>query len=121
MALTFTTEPRCFTRESRGGATFVEFHVEPQRRCGFPLGQLCHYTLDTNITDVEGAPPERLTMGFPTADVVVLGVRLGKVVEAIQEQALSAVIPLDARYAQILDRYPWVAQVTVTIYSGTKS
>jgi hypothetical protein len=59
MALNFTTEPRCFTSESRGGATFVEFHVEPHRRCGFPLGQLCHYTLDTNLTGGEGAPPAR--------------------------------------------------------------
>jgi len=53
-------------------------------------------------------------MAFPTADVVVLGARLGKIVEAIQEQSLTAVLPLDARYAQTLGRYSWVAQVTVT-------
>jgi hypothetical protein len=40
--------------------------------------------------------------------------RPGKLVEAIQEQALAAVVPLDARYQATLGRGPWVANITVT-------
>jgi hypothetical protein len=84
------------TRES---ASFVEFHVTAHARTGFPIAQLCHYTLESN-TEGYDAPPERLTFAFSPANVVVLGARLGKLVEAVHERSLEAVMPLGARYAR---------------------
>ena len=104
--------PSCHTEGTRGSTTFVEFHVTAHSRFGFPLAQLCHYTLATNEGEGD-EPPGRLSLGFPTADVVILGARLGKLVELIQEQSLAAVMPLDARYAGTLGNRPWVARVVI--------
>lgn len=104
--------PSCAKIGTRDGAPFVEFHVTPHSRCGFPIGQLCHYTLETNAQSGD-EPPERLTLAFPTADVVLRGARLGKLVEAINDRALAAVMPVDARYAGTLGKQPWVASVTI--------
>jgi hypothetical protein len=106
-------EPSCATVGTRGGAAFVEFQVTPHSRSGFPVAQLCHYTLEANAAEGGDAPPERLTFAFPTADVVVLGARLGKLLESIAEQSLAAVVPLDARYQATLGRGPWVASIAV--------
>jgi hypothetical protein len=89
-------------------------HVTPDSRSGFPLGQLCHYTLESNVGGSGDEPPERLALAFPTADVVVFGARLGKLVEAVNERSLAAVLPLDARYADTLARQPWVGRVTIS-------
>ena len=105
--------PSCAKIGTRDGAPFVEFHVTPHSHCGFPAGQLCHYTLESN----EGSgdePPERLTLAFPTADVVLLGARLEPVVKALHERALAAVMPIDARYAGTLGKQPWVARVEIS-------
>lgn len=59
------------------------------------------------------APPERLTLGFSTADVAIVGARLGKLVEAINEHTLAAVMPLNARYAGALGQRPWVARIAI--------
>ena len=108
-------EPTCMQTGRHGATAFVEFQVSPTRTCGFPLGQLCHYTLEANpAAEGDGGPPERLTMGFPTADVVMVGARLGRIVEAIREQALAAVLPLPDRYNQTLGKAPWVAAIAVT-------
>ena len=104
-------EPPCHS--VRSNAVFVDFHVTAHSRCGFPVGQLCHYTLEAN----EGGgdePPERLTLAFPTADVVLLGARLARLVELIHDHSLGSVTPLDARYSNALGKAPWVARVVVS-------
>jgi len=103
-------EPTCHS--VRSNAAFVDFHVTPHSRCGFPIGQLCHYTLEANEGGGD-APPERLTLAFPTADVVLLGVRLAKLVELLHDHSLGSVTPLDARYAGTLGQQPWVARIVV--------
>jgi len=105
--------PSCAKIGTRDSAPFVEFHVTPHSHCGFPVGQLCHYTLESNAESGD-EPPERLTLAFPTADVVIRGARLGKLVEAVHERALAAVMPLDARYAGTLGKQPWVASVEIS-------
>lgn len=77
-----------------------------------PAGRL-HYTLESNATDGD-EPPERLTLGFPTADVVLFGARLGPLVEKLHLQSLTAVMTLDARYAHALGQNPWVARIVVS-------
>ena len=57
--------------------------------------------------------PERLTLGFSTADVAIVGARLGKLVELINEHGLASVSALDARYAGTVGRGPWVASITI--------
>ncbi len=60
----------------------VEFVIDqtesglPQRH-GFPTSQLLQYRLGPNDADGEETPPERLTIAFATADVVLFGWRLG--------------------------------------------
>lgn len=107
-----TEAATCYKFTGRGDAPFVEFYVTPHARHGFPVGQLCHYTLESNTAEGD-EPPERLTLGFPTADVVLFGARLAVLVEKLQTQSLTAVLPLDARYAHALGQNPWVARVVV--------
>lgn len=114
MSLNLPSTPTCFETGSRGSVTYVQFHLGPHRRHGFAVAQLHDYTLEANPADGEGAPPERLTIRFPTADIVLVGARLSKLADAIDDQILTAVIPVDARYEQTLGRSPWVAEITVT-------
>jgi len=104
-------EPTCHA--IRSNATWVDFHVSPHSRCGFPVGQLCHYTLEANDGGGD-EPPERLTLAFPTADVVLLGARLARLVELLHDHSLGAVTPLDARYSNALGKAPWVARIVVS-------
>jgi hypothetical protein len=106
--------PTCYTSASRGGALFIELRPDPRTRTGFPVAQLCHYTLEANPGgDEEKEAPERLTLAFSTADVVVTGARLGKLVELINEHGLASVSAQDTRYAGTVGRGPWVARITI--------
>ena len=104
-------EPTCHS--IRSNAAFVDFHLTAHSRCGFPVGQLCHYTLEANEGGGD-APPERLTLAFPTADVVLVGARLARLVELIHDHSLGSVTPLDARYSNALGKAPWVARIVVS-------
>jgi hypothetical protein len=106
--------PTCCTSASHGGAYFIELRPDPRTKTGFPIAQLCHYTLEANPSaDEAKEAPERLTPGFSTADVVVTGARLGKLVDLINEHGLASVSAVDARYAGTLGRGPWVAAITI--------
>jgi hypothetical protein len=104
--------PTCCTSASHGSAYFIELRPDPRTKTGFPVAQLCHYTLEAN-RDGDPEPPERLTLGFSTADVVIVGARLGKLVELINEHGLASVSAQDARYAGTVGRGPWVAKITI--------
>ncbi len=95
--------------------SFIEFRPDAHTRTGFAASQLLHYTLEPNpaTEDAKGAPPERLTFAFHTADVVVLGARLAKLVELIQAHELASVIALDARYANADGGQPWVGKIAI--------
>lgn len=95
----------------RHGRAFIEFRPDAHRRLGFPWAQLCHYTLEPNSGDPDA--PERLTLAFSTADVVLVGARLGKLVELINEHDLGSVSVVDARHAGLLARAPWVASIAI--------
>jgi hypothetical protein len=105
-------EPSCHESSPRGGALFIELRPDAHTRTGFPVAQLCHYTLEANAGDDKDAP-ERLTLAFHTADVVMTGARLSKLVEAIQRHELTSVSALDARYAGALGKQPWVASIAI--------
>ncbi len=108
--------PTCCTSASHGGAYFIELRPDPRTKTGFPVAQLCHYTLEPNPSGDEGKEaPERLTLGFSTADVVVTGARLGKLVDLVNEHGLASVSAVDARYAGTVGRGPWVAKITIAL------
>jgi len=104
--------PSCYSGGSRSNSAFIEFRPDAHQRVGFPWAQLCHYTLEPN-RDAELDTPERLTLAFSTADVVLVGARLGKLVELVNEHDLNSVSVVDARYAGMLTKSPWVASIAI--------
>jgi hypothetical protein len=109
-------KPLCHA-EARGSAhSFIEFRPDAHTRTGFAASQLLHYTLEPNPAATErdkDAPPERLTFGFHTADVVILGARLARLVELIGSHELAAVVAVDVRYANAEAAQPWVASIAI--------
>jgi hypothetical protein len=108
--------PSCHRRTySNHPATFIEFQPDPHTRTGFPTHQLCHYTLDANpAASGEADAPQRLTLAFHTADVVITGARLSELAERLREHELLSVNTLDARYAETLGDKPWVGSIAIT-------
>lgn len=103
--------PSCYSGGTRSGGAFIEFRPDAHRRLGFPWAQLCHYTLEPNPGSDD--TPERLTLAFSTADVVLVGARLAKLVDLIHEHDLDWVAVVDARHAGLLARAPWVATIAI--------
>ena len=44
---------------------------------------------------------------------MIVGARLGKLVELINEHDLGSISAVDARYANLLVRAPWVASIAI--------
>jgi len=106
--------PECFDSDTRAGS-FIEFQPSPESRLGFAFAQLLHYSLEAN-PEAEGnkdAPPERLTLGFSTADVVVLGARLVRLTDLLREHKLAVVRSLSGRYRHVESSAPWVGEIAV--------
>ena len=98
----------------------IEFHLSEDKRRGFHTSQLIDYTLEPNpdAGDDNGgraqAPPQKLALAFSTADVVILGWRLGLLADKLQENDLAAVRALAKRYAEVDRHMPFVASITIT-------
>jgi hypothetical protein len=96
----------------------IEFHFEGRRR-GFHTSQLIEYTLEPNpdAKDDDGGPaqaaPDKLAFVFSTADVVVLGWRLGRIADHLRENKLAAVGILPKRYADFDRNKPFVASIKI--------
>ncbi len=104
----------------------IEFHPSEHKRRGFHTSQLIDYTLEANpgAKDDEGgrapAPPQKLTLAFSTADVVLLGWRLGTLADKLQENDLAAVRALPKRYAELDRSKPFVASIAITSIDAVK-
>ena len=61
---------RCLFLEQR--ESFLEFHPDASRCYGFSLSQLIHYTIEP-LDSANDGPPQKITLGFSTADVIVSG------------------------------------------------
>jgi hypothetical protein len=57
--------------------------------------------------------PQKLSLAFSTADVVVLGWQLSRLTDKLQENSLAAIRVLSKRYAQV-DKGPFIASITIT-------
>ncbi len=92
----------------------IEFVLAEDQRRGFHTGQLIDYRLEPNSSDEKDAPPDKLTLAFATADVVMLGWKLSSLAEHLRDGDLLSVRSNPARYA-LLERYTaYVASITVT-------
>src|SRR5208282_1415504 len=94
----------------------IEFYLSEHKRRAFCTSQLIEYTLEPNpdAADDKDIPPQRLALVFSTADVVILGWRLGHLADRLQENNLAAVHILPERYAEAVGHMPFVASITVT-------
>jgi hypothetical protein len=82
-------------------------------------GQLIEYTLEPNpdAKDDDGgqaqAAPDKLAFAFSTADVIVLGWRLGRIADYLRENKLAAIGTLSKRYAEFDRNKPFVASIKI--------
>jgi hypothetical protein len=93
----------------------IEFHLDAHRRRGFHASQLLEYSLDPNpgAAEDKDAPPQRLSLAFSTADVVILGWRLDRLADRLAENQLAAVGVLSKRYAELDRQKPFVASIEI--------
>jgi hypothetical protein len=94
----------------------IEFHLDEERRHGFHTSQLIDYTLEPNphAEDEKNAPPQKLKLAFSTADVVILGWRLGRLADLLRENNLATVHAMSKRYADLDHVKPFVASIIIT-------
>jgi len=85
-------------------------------RRGFHTSQLIEYTLEQNpdAKDDKNEPPQKLSLAFSTADVVVLGWSLGRLADKLRENDLAVVRVQPKRFANLERFTPFVAAVTIT-------
>jgi hypothetical protein len=94
---------------------FIEFRPDARTRVGFSFTQLCHYTLEPNPYPEMSVAPERLTLGFSSADVMVYGARLLPVVEHVVKHGADWIACVSERYANVNER-PWVGRIDIQPY-----
>jgi hypothetical protein len=109
------TKDQCYTSSNKYCAC-IEFHLDGERRHGFHTSQLIDYILEPNpdAGEDKNASPQKLAVAFSTADVVILGWRLGRLADLLRENELAAVHVLPKRYADLDSVRPFVASVLIT-------
>ena len=109
------TKDQCYTSSNKYCAC-IEFHLDGERRRGFQTSQLIDYTLEPNpdVGDDKNAPPQKLTVAFSPADVVILGWRLGRLADLLRENELATIHILPKRYADLESVKPFVVSITIT-------
>jgi len=93
----------------------IEFHMDEDRRHGFHSSQLIDYTLEPNpgADNDKTMPQQKLVLSFSTADVVILGWRLGRLADLLRENQLATVHVLPKRYADLDRARPFVASIII--------
>jgi hypothetical protein len=116
------TKDDCFTTSAKYCAC-IEFHLDEERRHGFHTSQLIDYTLGPNPDAAEGKtePPQKLALAFSTADVVILGWRLGRLADLLRENNLATVHVLSKRYADLDRSRPCVASIIIIPIARSQS
>ena len=114
------TKEDCYTTSGKYCAC-IEFHLTEHKRRGFPTSQLMDYTLepnpdaeDDNGGRAQAPPPQKLALAFSTADVVVLGWRLGTLAHKLRENDLATVHILPKRFGDLDRSKPFVASISIT-------
>ena len=112
----------CYTTSVKYCAC-IEFHLNEERRHGFLTSQLIDYILGPNpdAGEDKNAPPQKLALAFSTADVVILGWRLGRLADLLRENNLATVHVLSKRYADLDRARPFVASISITPIGRSQS
>jgi hypothetical protein len=105
------SKPDCYDIDS-SARSFIEFQPTPETRQGFALAQLLHYTVEANPEGDKDAP-ERLTLAFSTADVVVTGSRLAHLADLLRDHKLAALRTLPERYGNLEPNQSWIASIAI--------
>ena len=92
----------------------IEFVLAANQRRGFHTGQLIDYRLEPNSSDDKDAPPDKLTLAFATADVVIVGWKLATLANHLRDGDLLAVRALPTRYAHLERSTACVAKIIIT-------
>jgi len=110
----YPTKDNCYTTANKYCAC-IEFHLDEERRRGFHTSQLIDCTLEPNphAEDDKNAPPQKLALAFSTADVVVLGWRLGTLADKLRENDLATVHVLPKRFGELDRAKPFVADIQI--------
>ena len=95
--------------------TCIAFYLADHRRQAFSASQFIGYTLDPNpdAEDDKNLPPQKLSLTFSTADVVILGWRLGLIADYLRGNTLTAVCILPKRYAELERNAIYVSSITI--------
>ena len=104
-------------------AACIEFYFDANHRRAFNVSQLIECSLDPNpdAADDKNAPPQKISFTFSTADVVIVGWRLGLLFDCLRDNRLSAVAIHPKRYAE-LERAPvYITYITITPAGKNKS
>lgn len=114
--MTTTTEHESSYTTSSKFCACIEFRLDEHRRRGFHTSQLIQFALDPNpaAEDDKNAPPEKLALAFSTADVVILGWRLGLLADRLRENELAIVRVQPTRYSGIEKTMPFVIAIQIT-------
>jgi|SRR5437660_6589146 len=91
----------------------IEFVLAEDQRRGFHTGQLIDYRLEPNSPDETDAPPDKLTLAFATADVVILGWKLSNLANHLRDGDLLSVRSRPARYAQLDPKQIFVSEIQI--------
>jgi hypothetical protein len=109
------TNEQCYTTTNKYCAC-IEFQLDKENRHGFHTSQLIDYTIGPNpdTLDDRNSPPEKFALAFSTADVVILGWRLGYLATKLCENELATVRILPKRPEDV-DRFKsFVASIKIT-------
>ena len=103
-------------------AACIEFHLDEHRRQAFNASQLIAYALAPNpdAEDDKSLPPQKLSLTFSTADVVILGWRLGLIADYLRDNRLSAICILPKRYAELERTTGFVSAISITPVTKAK-
>ena len=112
----------CYTTSVKYCAC-IEFHLDEERRRGFHTSQLIDYTLEPNpdASEDKNEPPQRLALALSTADVVILGWRLGRLADLLRENNLATVHVMSKRYTDLDHARPFVASISIAPISRDSS
>jgi len=97
-------------------AACIAFHLDEHHRRAFNASQLIEFSLDPNpdAADDKNEPPQKLSLQFSTADVVVLGWRLDSLADYLGENKLAAIGILPKRYAELERSKVFVSAIKIT-------
>jgi hypothetical protein len=98
----------------------IDCITRDERVHGFPYSQLINYVLESNPTfqSNRDAPPERLTIGFSSHDVVVLGWRMRGLTTLLHDAKAGTIRTIDGRYGNLNQVEPFIAEIIVTPIKG---